>query len=343
MSLSDVIENYQASFVEPSSLPSVYGEEHFPARYLSSDPKERRMMLKLNFLRSVSDNLKARLNVVYEPSEKELEVVKHFQGQLTQASLDQWVWAMHDPPRDPGMGWVFATNFPEQRQRMIDLLNLKHDILEQLMILKTKSFPDENDAILLFIINFMHPVERQRFLTWLVGNDKSETVLKSIVGSLPTFPRSHSTDINTLVFNAAGGSPDKYIVDNVTGNYPGDGRIPNRLWRRMAVPEYTASNNMVRALQGAENRNDISRLFAQLPLRGRNDYTLPTPYTANMGVIFTPQGLPLSLAPEAPTRRGEGLRDPLQSVFTGGRNVQDRIEHMMKGLNLNQANNNNAQ
>ncbi len=343
MSLSDVIENYQASFVEPSSLPSVYGEGHFPARYISSDPKERRMMLKLNFIQSVADKLKAKLKVNYEPSEKELDTIKHFQGQLTQAALDQWVWQMHDPPRDPGMGWVFANNFPEQRQRMIDLLNLKHDILEQLMVLKTKSFPDENDAILLFIINFMHPIERQRFLTWLVGNDKSETVLKSIVGSLPTFPRDHGVDINGLIFNAAGADDGKVFQDNVTGNYPNGKRIPNRLWRRMAVAEHSASRHMVQALPSATNRDDIRQLFAQLPLQGRNDYTLPTPYTANNMAMFTPNGSLFSLAPEAPERRGEGLVDPLRSAFTGGRNVQDRIDSMMQGLNLNRGNNNNAQ
>ena len=132
MSLSDVVENYQASFVPPSNTLNPFTQHQgFASRYFPADPKERRMVLKLNFLKSLAAKLGTNVQVNYQPGDEELNVVKHFQGQLTQASLDNWVWSLHQPPRDPGMGWVFANNFPEQRQRMIDLLNLKHDILEQ--------------------------------------------------------------------------------------------------------------------------------------------------------------------------------------------------------------------
>ena len=327
MSLSDVIENYQASFVPPVTLPGPYRSKQFPARYLTSDPKEKRMVLKLNFIKSLAAKMGHEPLITYTPGEEELQTVKHFQGQLTQAALDQWVWQMYDPPRDPGMGWVFANNFPEQRQRMIDLLNLKHDIFGQLMILKTKSFPDENDAILLFVINYMDPTDRQRFLTWLVGNDRSPEVLKAMVGPVPTFPREHSQWINSFNINMAGAPKNLVVREN--GNV-----IENRLWRRMRPVDVMDEESVTRKFPHAENTADVLRLFDQGPpnARRRVDYTKATPYTAN--VISSPLEYPDgrtrigSLVPRSGWQR--------EASFFSGRNVQDRIDQMMSGLNLNQ-------
>lgn len=328
MSLSDVVENYQASFVPPTTLHNPYQEDQYPGRYFTSDPKERRMVLKLNFIKSLAKKLGTDVTLHYSPGQAELDTVNHFQAQLTQASLDQWVWQMYDPPRDPGMGWVFAINFPEQRQRMIDLLNLKHDVLEQLMVLKTKSFPDENDAMLLFIINYMHPLDRQRFLTWLVGNDRSPEVLKAIVGPDPVFPREHNQWINSLNVNMAGASKSVEI----TGE---DGRvIPNRLWRKMMPTVDVAKRPAIaRQYPRATNTDDILNLFSQAPLRGRVDYTKPTPYTAST--------VPTSIGSEGETAKQASFAPrstalASEASFFSGRNVQDRIEQMMSGLNLNQ-------
>lgn len=334
MSLSDVVENYQASFVPPTSLLPIRQttwdwQDQFASRHFPSDPKERRMALKYNFIKKVAESMQTQVKVMYNPDENELGVVKHLQAQLTQASIDQWVWQMYDPPRDPGMGWVFANNFPEQRQRMIDLLNLKHDILEQLMVLKTKSFPDEDDAMLLFIINYMRPHDRQRFLTWLVGNDRSETVLKSIVGILPTLPREgHSMDINTINVNMAGATREVEVTDQ-SGNYRGEGVIPNRLWRKMSNNEQSSADGLRARPNGFANNADVLSLFAQLPLRGRVDYTLPTPYTANTQTYVAPDHRRVSLAPIAPGGFNIG------NAYMSGSNVAQRIEHIMSGLNLN--------
>lgn len=325
MSLSDVIENYQASFVPPSTLQNPYQAKDYASRYFTNDPKERRMVLKINFIKSLAAKFGTEAKVTYQPGEEELQTIKHFQGQLTQATLDQWVWQMYDPPRDPGMGWVFANNFPEQRQRMIDLLNLKHDILEQLMVLKTKSFPDENDALLLFIINYMPPTERQRFLTWLVGNDRSPEVLKAIVGPNPTFPRDHNEWINSLNINLSG-APKEVQLQDAEGR-----RIPNTLWRKMSTLDTRGRLFMDQQYPTATNRADMLHLYDQAPLRGRVDYTKPTPYTANTTSIETFHQGRNRLTTFAPT-----TGRPIDASYFSAKNVQDRIDQMMSGLNLNQ-------
>lgn len=336
MSLSDVIENYQASFVPPLSDPvgTDGSEGHFAKRVFPADPKERRMFLKYNFIKQAADQIGARLEINYTPSEQELGVAKHLQAQLTQAAFDQWVWSMHDPPRDPGIGWVFANNFPEQRQRMIDLLNLKHDILEQLMILKTKSFPDEQDALLLYVINTMAPTERQRFLTWLVGNDRSDTVLKAIVGPDPVLGsglRDHNTFAKAIIKNAAGRSRGNELQDLQGYNYT-DRIIPNGLWKKMTAPEFVDAIELVNGhiYGAANNRQDMSKLFAQFQLRGRNDYTLPTPYTANAYAEQERGRGTLTIAQSEP--RGNVTRRWYQSQA----GFNEQIKHILSGLKSNQ-------
>lgn len=338
MSLSDVIANYQASFVAPLSDP--IGTDGYTAtfakRVFPADPKERRMYLKYNFIKQAADAMGAELKAVYQPGEEELGVINHLQSQFTQAAFEQWVWQMHDPPRDPGMGWVFANNFPEQRQRMIDLLNLKHDILEQLMVLKTKSFPDQEDALLLFVINTMTPTNRQRFLTWLVGNDRSPEVLKAIVGPQPIIGpglREHNTFANGIIKNAAGRPKGSELTDK-TGNYP-SGEIPNRLWSRMSNTEATEEAMIFRnrIYQNAHNRSDVVRLFDQLPIRGRNDYTKATPYTANTYTDGNTATNKLwTIAPQ-PDERNVNYY-PMY-WFQSQKGFDNQIQHILSGLKSN--------
>jgi hypothetical protein len=330
MSLADIIENYQASFVPPNSVPrsevSNPANNKFARRDFPVDPRERRLHFKLHFLKKLGEQL-GQLVLKYDTDEKELNAIKEHQGQITQAALDGFVYSLYNPPQDPGMGWIFANNFPEQRQRMIDLLNLKHDIIEQLMILKTKSFPDKEDALLLFYINSLRPMDRQRFLTWLVGNDRSKDVLNAIVGLQPTFKfmdRGHAM-VNSLVVNLAGTT--EYSVDD-TGNYPDRG-IPPGLWSKMSNDAFVEVGNIDAefAPMRPTNMNNVKKLFSQFPLRGRNDYSLPTPYTSNTVIDGENTGRKITFAPVP-----ENLRNQTPSYYSSPYNTERNVRWIVHNM-----------
>lgn len=331
MSLTDIVENYQSSFVPPDGYPRGVITNRdgtaFASRYFPVEPKERRMWLKYNFIKALGLKM-GRTEARYVATEEELKQVQLKQAQLVQAGMDQLVYSLYDPPTDPGMGWVFAMNFPEQRQRMIDLLNLKHDILEQLMILKTKSFPDQNDALLLFFISTLRPVDRQRFLTWLVGNDRSPEVLKSIVGPVPHDFAPSPSMVNGLIVNYAGQDKNNFLRDD-SGNYP-SGVVPNGLWKKMTNHE-NVDNLMLEAgliYPQATNRQDMRQLFSQLPMRAKNSYSLPTPYTAHV-VADQVQGRELSLTP---VQRG-GIEDVnWANYFSSTGNVDRSLNNILSSL-----------
>lgn len=334
MSLADIIENYQASFVPPNadvlSYEHIKPRQGFARRDFPTDPKERRLYLKLWFMNGIAAKLsegRRSVEVRYDVSEKEVEAIKAKQAQITQAALDNMVYSLYQPPRDPGMGWVFANNFPDQRQRMIDLLNLKHDIVEQLMILKTKSFPDKDDALLLFFINTLRPLDRQRFLTWLVGNDKSKTVLEAIVGMQPTLKfNQHAMDLNMVVMNMAGQKDiNESRRHDGTGNYETTGGyIPNGLWRKMTDEEKNEADNLLVSFPGVTNIRKVTNLFAQLPMGARIDYSLPTPYSAHVFARPTEDRSPVTLAPSN--------SDNLFDYFMTQQNVDTRMKHILEGL-----------